>query len=173
MKIKLLLCLAVFIFAAQISVAQDKQLSAREQFEVWKQEKIVVAGKSGQPFFYFVATAQRTEPKVAIINLGIAGFKNKFEVTVIPLKMEQTVDGKWTRTKLSEAGRIQMSSGESVTTSTNFADPTMKIAVDAQANALQIEFKFDGESVIRFTTTKLSETPSTGRFIRLEEKSVL
>ncbi len=173
MKIKLFLCLAVFIFAAQTSLAQDAQFSAREEFEAWKQEKIVVAGNSGQPFFYFVATAQRTEPEVAVINFGIAGFRTKFEVTVIPLKIEQSVNGKLTRTKLPEAGKMQMSSGESATTDTNFADPTMKIVVDAQANALQIEFKFDGESVIRFTTIKLSETPATGKFIRLETKKAL
>ena len=172
-KIKILLSLAVFIFAAQISLAQDAQLSAREQFEAWKQEKIVAAGKSGQPFFYFVATAQKTEPEVAFINFGIAGFRNKFNITVIPLKVEQSADGKWIRTELPEVGSLHMNSGEPATTDINFADPTMKIVVDAQTNALQIKFKFDGESVTKFVTIKLSETPLTGKFIRLENKSIL
>ncbi len=66
-----------------------------------------------------------------------------------------------------------MSSGEPATTDINFADPTMKIVVDAQTNALQIKFKFDGESVTKFMIIKLSETPLTGKFIRLENKSVL
>ncbi len=148
MKIKVLLSLAFFIFTAQISLAQDAQLSAREQFEAWKQEKIVAVGKSEQPFFYFAATAQKTEPEVVVINFGVAGFRNKLNITVTPLKMEQTVDGKWIQTELPEAGRMQMSSGEYAKTDTSFADPTMKILVDAQANALQIKFKFDGESVI-------------------------
>lgn len=173
MKNKLLLCLAVFTFAAQISLAQEAPLSAREQFEAWKQEKIAASGENASPFFYIVVTAQRIKPEAAVLNFGIAGFKNNFEVTVTPVKMEQTLDGKWTRTKFAEAGKIQMSSGDSTKTAANFADPTMKIVVDGQANALQIEFKFDGESVTRFTTVKLSEKSSTGKFIRLENKSVL
>ena len=166
MKIKFLLFLAVFIFAAQTSLAQDAQVSAREKFEEWKQEKIVAVGKIGQPFFYFVATAQKTESEVAVINFGIAGFKNKFDVTVTPLKMEQTVDGKWTQTELPEAGKLQMSSGEAAKTE-SFADPTMKILVDAEANALQIKFKFEGEAEPKTITIKLSEIPSSGRMTSL------
>lgn len=167
MKIKFLLFLAVFIFAAQTSLAQDAQVSAREQFEAWKQEKIVAAGKIGQPFFYFAATAQKTESEVAVINFGIAGFRNKFDITVTPIKMEQTVDGKWTQTELPEAGRLRMSSGETAKIDTNFADPTMKIPVDAQANALQIKFKFEDETETKIMTIKLSEIPSNGRMYSL------
>jgi hypothetical protein len=87
--------------------------------------------------------------------------------------VEQSADGKWIRTELPEVGSLHMSSGEPATTDINFADPTMKIVVDAQTNALQIKFRFDGESVTKFVTIKLSETPLTGKFIRLENKSVL
>ena len=167
MKIKFLLFLAVFLFAAQTSLAQDAQPSTREQFEAWKQEKIIAAGKSGQPFFYFVATAQKTEPGVAVISFGIAGFKDKLDITVTPLKMEQGINGKLIQTELPEAGRMQMASGESAKSDTNFADPTMKIVVDPEANALQIKFKFEGESEARIMTIKLLETPSTGRMTSL------
>lgn len=169
MKIKLLLSFFFLIFIAQVSSAQEAQLSMREQFEAWKQEKITAAGKSMQPYFYFVATARKTEPEIAVIDLGIAGFKNKFEITVIPLKIEQTADGKTIRSKLTEAGRIKMNAGDK-TTDTNFADPKMKIVVDAQANALEIQFKLDDDPTIRFTTVKLSETSETGKFIRIEER---
>ncbi len=167
MKIKFLLFLAVFIFTAQTSLAQDAQLSAREQFEAWKQEKIVAVGKSEQPFFYFVATAQKTESEVAVIKFGVAGFRHKFDITVTPLKMEQTIDGNWTLIELPEAGKIQMSSGESSKTNTNFADPTMKILVDAEANALQIKFKFEGDTEAKTLTIKLLETPSAGKLTSL------
>lgn len=167
MKIKFLLFLAVFIFAAQTSLSQDAQVSAREQFEAWKQKKIVAVGKVGQPFFYFVATAQKTESEVAVINFGIAGFTNKLDVTITPIKVEKTIDGKWTQTELPEAGRLRMSSGESAKTDTSFADPTMKIVVDAEANALQIKFKFEGETEAKTMTIELSETPSSGKMTSL------
>jgi hypothetical protein len=167
MKIKVLLCLAVFIFAAQTSLAQDARLSAREKFEAWRQEKIFATGKSGQPFFYFVATAQKTEPEVAVINFGIAGFRGKLDVTVTPLKMEQTIDGKWIQTELPEAGGMQMSSGESAKTDTNFADSTMKILIDAEASALQVKFKFEGDTEAKTMTIKLLEMASTGRMTSL------
>ena len=167
MKIKVLLSLAVFVFAAQTSLAQDAQLSAREQFEAGKQEKIVAVGKSEQPFFYFAATAQKTKPEVVVINFGVAGFTDKLDVTVTPLKMEQTVDGKWIQTELPEAGRMRMRTLGAAKTDTNFSDPTIKMLVDAETNALQIKFKFEGDTEARTMTIKLTETPSTGRMTSL------
>lgn len=170
MKFKLLLCLAIFVFAAQIFPAQETQNSAREKYEAWKQEKIVAGGLSGQHFFYLVADARKIAPEIAVINFGIAGFKDKFEVTVTPIKTERDADGNLTKIKLPEAGKIRMDSGNTSASEAIFTDPTMKIAVDAQADALQIEFKFDDETAPKFATISLSETPSTGKFVRLESK---
>ncbi|MBA3335142.1 MAG: hypothetical protein H0T08_05970 [Acidobacteria bacterium] len=87
MKIKILLSLAVFIFAAQISLAQDAQLSAREQFEAWKQEKIVAAGKADSLFSTLSQPLKKPNPKLHLsilespvleINLTLRSYRSRW-----------------------------------------------------------------------------------------------
>ena len=160
MKIKKFFSLALILLAVQVVFAQNKQTSSRLAFEEWKHVKLASPEKQERQFLYFAASSKKAQPNSAIINFGIAGFKRKFDVSITPLKYEQTADGKLIETEFPEAGKLQKVSAQE--RAVDFAEPSMKILVLPDANAVRLSIRFDGEAKAKTIILKLTRVPSTG-----------
>ncbi len=160
MKLKTLFSVALILLSAQVLSAQSKHTSSRLAFEQWKHGKIVSPEKQEQEFLYFAASAKKAARNSAVINFGIAGFKRKFDVSITPLKYEQTADGKWIETELPLAGKLQKVSAQE--RAGDFAEPSMKIRLVPEANAVKLSLRFDGEAKAKTIILKLTGISATG-----------
>lgn len=160
MKIKILFPVVLILFAIQILFAQDNQNASREAFEKWKIGRAAIPENSEQGFLYFSATAKKVDTNNALINFGIAGFKKTFEISVTPLKYERTIEGKWNKSEFPEAGKLQRISIES--TIGDFVEPSMKVVVPPEANAVKLSLRFEGKTETNTIILKLSEVGSAG-----------
>ena len=159
MKIKALFSVALILLAVQIVSAQNKQTSSRLAFEQWKHAKTASPEKQEQEFLYFAASAKKAQQNSAVINFGIAGFKRKFDVSITPLKYEQAADGKWIETEFAEAGKLQKVSAQERVG--YFAEPSMKIRLVPEANAVKLCLRFDGEAKAKTIILKFTGAPTT------------
>jgi len=160
MKLKTLFSVALILLAVQIVSAQNKQTSSRLAFEQWKHAKTASPEKQEQEFLYFAASAKKAQQNSAVINFGIAGFKRKFDLSITPLKYEQTADGNWIETELPLAGKLQKVSAQE--RAGDFAEPSMKIQVLPGANAVKLCLRLDGETKAKTMILKLTGVPTTG-----------
>lgn len=141
---KNILLLIVFISSISFTVfGQEKSQNVadsdfRAEFETWKAAN---QNNNSRSLVFLTAQVKRDDDRTATVKIGVGNFGNSFQVTVKPLKIEKNADGKFIQTELPEAATLSMKGNS---TNEEFANPTIKIFADSEANAVEITVKING-----------------------------
>ncbi len=151
----------IFILGISISsaFAQDKSNFVTE-YESWKQTALAESQETPKSLLFLMAEVKRDDKQTATIKLGIGGFGKAFQITIKPLKIEKTSDGKFNQIELPEAATVRV---RGLTTEEKFSDPPLKIFADPQANAIEISIKSERQKEESRLVLALSDQAAKGK----------